>query len=296
MGVLLIAHLVSDGGPRVRRDVVATARGLPYDAGVRRACLLLGFAGCSFSATVAPEDAGGDGGPDTPDTSVPGRVIDGLIALWNFDETSGNRIAETSMAGTAIDFTIGDPSKITWTDGGIRIDSPVLINSGFTRNRLVDASVASNELTLEAWVTPANDTQTGTVTAQPARIVSFAPSNGSNHHASLGQDAGTWMAQARTSASGVDAHGSPGLTEPLVATATHVVLTVDMTGRRLYINGDLAMQDALGGAFGWDPNRTVSLSGEPNGQNPWLGSIFLIAMYDRVLTEQEVLTNFLAGP
>ena len=46
----------------------------------------------------------------------------------------------------------------------------------------------------------------------------------------------------------------------------------------------------------WDPSFTFQLGNEPTLDRPWLGKIYLVAIYSRALYQQDVVTNFRAGP
>ena len=45
----------------------------------------------------------------------------------------------------------------------------------------------------------------------------------------------------------------------------------------------------------WDPNFTFQLGNEATLDRPWLGRIFLLAMYDRALSQDQIANNFTAG-
>jgi VanZ family protein len=47
--------------------------------------------------------------------------------------------------------------------------------------------------------------------------------------------------------------------------------------------------------FNWDPDYPLQLGNEVTLDRPWLGKIFLLAIYDRALSPDEVLANFLEG-
>jgi len=46
----------------------------------------------------------------------------------------------------------------------------------------------------------------------------------------------------------------------------------------------------------WEPAFPFQLGNEPSLDRPWLGKIYLVAIYDRVLSRQEVYSHFRAGP
>jgi hypothetical protein len=249
-------------------------------------------AGCSFTP------GSGDDAVDarTADSDPSARVTDNLIGLWLFDETTGTSVGESSGVAPPVTMTIADGASIAWRGGSLDVSNAVDINSGFgTVNRLVAPCEASDEVTLEAWVTPASATQTGTA-GQPARIATMTSKNISTHQIAIGQLGGTWSGQVRTSAA-TDAHGGPILQNGVVSTsATHLVLTSTATARTLYVDG-VAVADALGGTLdSWETRRTFAIAGDPGRRNTWLGTIHLVAMYDRALDATDVMTNYRAGP
>lgn len=240
--------------------------------------------------------------PDTPgdqmmDTPVDAqRVTAGLIGLWTFDEGTGVLIGDSSGL-MPVNTTIADEGQVTWGAGTLTVNGTVAIDSGFgTSNRLIGACQTSNAVSLEAWVTPSNVMQTGTLPNQPARIVTFAPANAGNHEIGIGQLAGQWAGSVRTNHPSVDVHGRPHLQHAIVGATAHLVVTADATGRRFYANGQ-RVDDQFGGALDlWDANHPLVFAGDPGARNPWVGTIHLVAIYDRSLSDAEVMSNFVIGP
>ena len=80
----------------------------------------------------------------------------------------------------------------------------VVVNfSGKQKKAQINAARASNALTLEAWVTPANTTQSG-----PARIVTLSATPQTRNF-TLGQDGPAYNVRLRTTAT--DDNGNPSL-------------------------------------------------------------------------------------
>jgi hypothetical protein len=77
---------------------------------------------------------------------------------------------------------------------------------------------------------------------------------------------------------------------------SHLIYTKDATGnRRLYRDGVEVAAGAIGGSLdNWGDYR-FALANEPPGGRPWLGSFFLVAVYDRALSVAEVVQNFEAS-
>lgn len=274
---------------------------------VRTSWLTLMLMGCSFTppsavvdATPMPDEAA-DSPTDVP--QVTDRVTSGLIGLWVFDENGSppDRINDRSNISPPVSPQITNVPLVTWSTDALTVTGAAEINTGFSGppsppNRLIEACRATNAVTLEVWVTPANVSQTGTITGQPARVISLSPFNAGNHEISIGQMAGMWTGQVRTSNVGVDVHGSPMLQSPVVGAQAHLVVTSDGTNRRFYVNGEL-VEDALGGSLAsWDRYHSLVLAGDPNNKNTWLGTFHLAAMYSRALDASEVMQNLRAGP
>ena len=259
--------------------------------------LVAALSGCGYTTPQATIDAVEVA--DVPVDDSRGRVTAGLIGIWEFDDMGGSNmltITEGTSLTPEVTPAIQPGGNVQWLPTSLKVTSPTKIFSTPGRLRLVDNAVAMGGVTLEAWVSAENATQTGT-NGQPTRVVSIAPSNGNNHHISINQDSTSWLGQAKT-LNANDPHGLPALVAPVeVGQSTHLVVTVDATSRKFYAHGLLVQEDALGGVLNWDPNgRTLSLAGEPNGLNAWSGTFHLVAMYDRALTADDVLRNKNAGP
>ena len=180
--------------------------------------------------------------PSAPAIAAPDRVTDDLLVLYEFLEGSGDTVADTSGNGTPLNLTIANPGNTSWTSGGgLSIDSPTVVSSSIAAAKISSAVVASDEITVEAWVAPANTTQTG-----PARIVSMS-ADSTNRNFTLGQDADVYNQRLRTTAT--DSNGEPPVTSPSssVSTAmTHVVYTRDNTGAAvMYLDGSSVTTDTV---------------------------------------------------
>jgi VanZ family protein len=77
----------------------------------------------------------------------------------------------------------------------------------------------------------------------------------------------------------------------------HVVATYNFSEESIYVDGQLRRHvPTLKGDFSkWDPTYLLALGNEITGNRPWLGQLFLVAIYNRALSEQEVLRNYTAG-
>ena len=226
------------------------------------------------------------------------RVTAGLVAEYRFEETSGSTVHDISGQSPAMDLTIANTQNTEWIPGGLRVTAPTLVATPGPASRLNQAIMASGEMTVEAWVRPENLNQDG-----PARMVGI--SNGpSLRNFTLGQ--GLWGNQpqdtfnmrARTTATDLD--GMPLLATPAGAASgglQHVVYTRRSDGQaRLFVDGQVVSETNLGGDMSnWDASYRFALANEVGASRPWLGEMYLVAMYDRALSASEVEQNRSAG-
>ena len=129
------------------------------------------------------------------------------VALYNFEEGRGDTIKDVSNAGKALNLKISNASAIKWLPyGGLRIDAPTLISSRDSASKVIKAVLKSHEMTIEAWIKPANVSQTG-----PARIVTVS-SDPSQRNFTLGQKGGAYETRFRTTST--SRNGEPALSMP----------------------------------------------------------------------------------
>lgn len=219
------------------------------------------------------------------------RVVTNLQALYTFNEGSGTTVQDVSGVGTPLNLTIASAGAVTWGTGKLTINSSTTILSPSSATKVINAAMSTNQITMEAWVQPANTTQTG-----PAHIVGL-PSSSTSRNVVLGQSASRYEGRVRTSSTGTS---GTGLTSPLSSATTalsHVVYTRDAAGAvKMYINGTQVSSGTVSGTFSnWNTSTRLGIGNETGGARPWLGELHLVAIYNRALTQTEVTQNFNAG-
>lgn len=235
----------------------------------------------------------------TPPPSDGSRVTDGIQALYTFKEGTGTTIRDVSNVASALDLDVSNGNAIDWLpQGGLAITDTTTIASVGAATKIISAAQATNELTVEAWVKPANLSQSG-----PARMVTLSDDL-TNRNFTLGQGFDSYdptdMIDVRLRTTATDANGQPSLTThpgSLDTQLTHIVFTRNVTGeRKVYLDGVLAVNGAIGGDFSnWDGNYRLALANELTNNRPWLGEFHLVAIYDRALSAAEVDQNYQAG-
>ncbi|MDP7048325.1 MAG: DUF1592 domain-containing protein [Verrucomicrobiota bacterium] len=220
------------------------------------------------------------------------RSGDGLVVLYDFRLAKGNVIKDRSGADPPLDLEIESSNNVRRSEGTLELRGPALIRSGKPAAKLFNAVRRSGEITLEAWVRPANTRQDG-----PARIVTLS-GNTSERNFTLGQEGDTIDVRLRTTKT--SGNGAPSLGGPkrsLTTKLIHIVYTRNRGGQaRLFLNGKLRVEKRIAGATSnWNANYRLALANELSKDRPWLGTFHLVAIYGRDLSPGEVTAHFRAG-
>ncbi|MDP5187972.1 MAG: LamG domain-containing protein [Alishewanella sp.] len=222
-----------------------------------------------------------------------GRYESNQIAFYQFKEGQGSQAFDTSGVEPAANLTLqGD---FNWLTGwGLHINSGRAQASTQSSAKLARLIGATGELSIEAWLIPANVVQAG-----PAAIVSYAGS-AISRNLTLGQTQYNYDFLLRSSASNFA--GQPALStadadELLQASLQHVVLTQDpVNGQRIYVNGqDSGVRREAASISNWDDSFALMLGSEADGSRQWQGSVRLLAIHNRALSAAQITQNFSIG-
>ena len=228
------------------------------------------------------------------------RVTDHLQALYYFSAAAGDIVFDYSTALPKLDLTINDTNTVDWLPGGgLDLTSASLISTPGPADKINTACMASDEITMEAWIDPVTTVQSG-----PARILTVS-GDPSNRNATLAH--GQWgslpstVFDARLRTTETSNNGQPETISPagsLTGNLQHVVYTRDTEGNsRIYVDGTETVNEAIGGELdNWDPSFRLGVGAEMDGTRFWLGEIHLAAVYSQALSPRDVEINFGAGP
>ena len=187
------------------------------------------------------------------------RAIDGLIALYGFDEGGGSTIADQVPLGPNLDLVIPDLSKVTWQESGLEVDqSPFIGTAGDDMTAALQATDAFDSRGLD---TPANNSQGG-----PARVVTLS-NDSSNRNVTLGANAQKWQVRIRTASDTSNNGTSPSIESGNVITTdlTHVVFTRDADGNSVITTGvAVKEQGKTGNLEAWSNGYQFGIAGEAN--------------------------------
>ncbi|WP_298442720.1 LamG domain-containing protein [uncultured Ferrimonas sp.] len=223
-----------------------------------------------------------------------GRYESDLIALYQFKAGEGSVAFDTSGISPAANLNLS--GEVKWLGSwGLAFNNGKAQASTASSKKLHDLIRATNEFTVEAWVTPSNVTQEG-----PARIVTYSAGD-NDRNFTLGQTQYNYDFLLRTEAT--NGNGDPALSTPdadevLQATLQHVVLSYNaVEGRKIYVNGQLieVADDDIAPLAGWDDSFALILGREASNQHVWQGDIRLLAIYNRQLTAEQIQQNYEVG-
>ncbi len=226
------------------------------------------------------------------------RVTDDQQVLYTFKEGSGTTVYDVSGIGTPLNLGVENGNAVSWLPGhGLAINSATLVASAGAATKIIDAGKATGEITIEAWVKPANTTQDG-----PARIVTLSEDP---YKRNFSLEQGLWGSQpsdvydVRLRTTSTDDDGTM-LATPAGSASTqlsHIVYTRDALGvAKIYVNNIEQASGTVGGDFAnWDEGFRLALANELTQDRPWLGEFHLVAIFNRALSQAEVSQNFSAG-
>jgi len=221
------------------------------------------------------------------------RVSDGLLAIYLFDEGQGSIVNDRSGIEPLIKLNIKDSNRVQWVKDANAIEfvgSSMVVSDG-DADKLFNNLKSRSEISIEAWVSPANLTQTG-----PSRIVSMSKDAGQRNFTlgQIGEDLAIRLRTTKTEQNGIPEMDTQ--KRILSQQPTHIVTTYDGNTKKLYINGQLHSESQqLNGDFSNWANYPLILGNELTGDRTWLGKLYLVAIYNHSLTPDEILRNYQSG-
>jgi len=183
-------------------------------------------------------------------------------------------------------------NRINWlSDGnGIQISPCCEVSSAEPPIELFKSFTNAAGLTIEVYMAVDDIDQIG-----PARIVTFSL-DPHQRNFTLGQENDSLILRLRTTESdenGVYPHFRANkVLRP--GKKHHITVSYDGQLEKLYVDGKLReISSALEGTFSnWDPKAFFVIGNEYTGDRLWQGKIYLVALYNRALGDQEIYKNY----
>ena len=234
-----------------------------------------------------------------------GRFEDNIIALYEFKEGDGFIANDTSGVEPALNLTLS--GNVDWVGGwGIKVgpamtnpETNTLMRNGKAQGstadsiKLHDQIKATGEYSLEAWVVPNN------VAQEDSRIITYSGSSESRN-VTLGQSLYNYEVLQRSSTTDQNTvFATADADERLQASLQHVVVTfAPGQGRKIFVNGLFTGDDdpsEAGNLTEWDNSFAFVLGNETDSNSLWQGTLRMVAVHNRALTDAQVAQNFQVG-
>ena len=218
------------------------------------------------------------------------RYENDLIALYEFKSGEGFTAADTSGVDPAANLTLSD-SSMWLSNWGLEFDGGKAQARVEESRKIAELIKATGEYTIETWIVPGN------VTQEDAYIISYSGST-SRRNFTLGQTLYSYdffNRSSMTDENGEEALSTANADEDLKAILQHVVMTYSpVSGRRLYVDGvytDDSDPTPGGGLENWSETFALVLGNEVSGNRPWRGQVRMLAIHNRILTDEQITRN-----
>ena len=189
-----------------------------------------------------------------------------------------------------------EPNGARWSTKahGIDLASNAIISSDSAATKLHESFLSAPGLTLETWIATADLEQNG-----PARIVTYSLDKALRNF-TLGQEDDALVLRLRTTKTDLNGKRPHAVIGDVFTgrDPMHLVVTCDHVTTRVFADGILRGQlPAAGGTFdNWNAGYRFALGNELTGNRSWQGSIYLVAVYRRALSADEIRRHSTVPP
>jgi hypothetical protein len=237
-------------------------------------------------------------------TVLPAPRVAGELALFRFEKPAikAHRVANGAAGQPALDLDIQSQGAPQALDPiGLLLHGKTAAISTTAAGTLADAVTARPAITVEAWLRP----KEVTLGENKTRTIVTMSAGSDSRNITLAQEADGFRVRVRDGADVKGLNGSLGVRGAIAreadgAALTHVVYTLDTTGDkrpRLYVNGVAAQPtgasaQAVQNLANWARDFKLAVGSEPDGKEQWSGEVYLVAIYNRALSAEEVRSNY----
>ncbi|HEY3417678.1 MAG TPA: LamG-like jellyroll fold domain-containing protein, partial [Armatimonadota bacterium] len=221
-----------------------------------------------------------------------GRDDSHAILLYRFDEGKGNIVHDRSKVAPAINLNV--MSGVAWLPGqGVttHLSDWMYTNSAEKLKALAD----KRAFTIELWVSTDTIYPPNPPTPWKGCMLAWEQSP-TQRNLAVGQWSENFCA---TGTGDFDTNNTACMLSGggFRIGLRHLAVTWDGTNTTLYMNGLKAATKALAwNPAQWDLSAPLILGNQQDGQRPYLGTFYLLAIHDACLSEAQLLRNYQAGP
>jgi hypothetical protein len=230
------------------------------------------------------------------------RTKEGLIAYYNFNFNPEYIIYDVSGISGPVNLCKTGSSPVSWTREEFTAGNGNLFTSAQTASKILTRVQKSNEITVDCWIKAAEPIADGVT-----RIFSINADE-DNTGFILEQkcisdaEKRTLSYNTRMNTSATAPTGFPELVQQqghLTHLSMHHICYVRKAdgNEALFIDGKKTGESYRPGTLDtWGSDFKVRLANSLDGNLSWQGNMYLLAIYDRALNENEIAANFSAGP
>jgi hypothetical protein len=227
------------------------------------------------------------------------RVSDSLIVLFIFAQRKNDTIFDQSWYKNPANLNIYDTSMLENVNSNyLRISRDNLFISN-SSGKIREACQFSNEITLECWLKTSN-----AISTFPATLLSLENEQTvafSLNCAKETSDSDRINYYINLTTNATDQKGKPdfAIEEPVETnTLKHIVFTHNSEGEEtIYINKNPVATGFRPLKFDtWDDQYSLVIANNLTEDSPWLGDLYLCAIYNRALKPNEIVQNYYASP
>ncbi len=232
---------------------------------------------------------------------IENRANDSLVALYFFANRINDTIPDLSWNRNPINLHVADTASIfNDNQNSMRIGVNNRLTSSYsTARKIIDACQNTDEITIECWL------KTSRLIELPeAKIISLE--NEFSTAFSLGCsvdifDPDQIKYHVNLTTRTTDVHGNPifGIDVPIETDVLqHIVFIHKLNGDELlYLNGKITAEGFRPSKFdNWDDTYRLVVANSLTDDSPWLGSLYMCAIYNKALSDDEIGRNYLASP
>ena len=259
--------------------------------------------GPSTSGGLDGSSTSGDGSGSSSSGGPVTRVTEGLLLLYDFSKGEVDVVEDLSGVDPLMPGTVQpDQGSPSWGPDGLVFSGAGIVVVEGSSSKVLSGLQQTNTMTVEAWLTPSEVTQEG-----PARIVTLSLDS-TERAFTLGHGGSggptddfvgeSYVTRLRTTDTGGVNGNPPLVTDPMVELQlTHVVTTHDEDSElAIWVDGVLVASDTRMGTYDdWPTDYVFGVGNEITLGRPYLGTIHLVAVYDRALAPDEIQQNLDAG-
>jgi hypothetical protein len=231
-----------------------------------------------------------------------GRIKDNLVAYYNFTRNPENIIMDLSDFGEPLNLQVIDPDVVTWDeDHKLTLIGSSLVQSSVPAGKVIEACKRTNAISVEIWVKPLDsynllESYLSSIDKNESERAFFMAQQFSNLK-------NTWDYSyeigLQTESTGTSGFPCLDLSDYFsYINLNHIVYCIDETGlEKIYINGVKYAEGYRPGGFSsWEDSYFLRLGNSEDLTHPWYGTYYLLAIYNAALSENDITTNYNAGP